>query len=89
MQPRAALKNVVAGVRRAMVAVALFSIVINLLMLTVPIYMMQMFDRVLPTKHTDTLLLLTAMALGAVLLMSAIEIVRARIMVRLGAWIDR
>ncbi len=72
-----------------MVAVALFSIVINLLILTVPIYMMQMFDRVLPTKHTDTLLLLTAMALGAVLLMSAIEIVRARIMVRLGAWIDR
>ena len=89
MQPRAALKKVVAGVRRAMLAVALFSIVINLLMLTVPIYMMQMFDRVLPTQHTDTLILLSAMALGAVILMASVEIIRARIMVRLGGWIDR
>ena len=89
MQPRAALREVIAGARRAMMAVALFSIVINLLMLTVPIYMMQMFDRVLPTQHTDTLLLLSVMALGAVMLMASIEIVRARIMVRLGGWIDR
>ncbi len=58
-------------------------------MLTEPIYMMQMFDRVLPTRHTDTLLLLSALALGALALMAAIEIVRARIMVRLGTWIDR
>jgi PrtD family type I secretion system ABC transporter len=89
MQPRAALKQAVAGARRAMLAVAVFSIVLNLLMLTVPIYMMQMFDRVLPTRHTDTLLLLSLMALGALLLMAVMEIVRARIMVRLGTWIDR
>lgn len=89
MQPRAALKDAVAGARQAMVSVAVFSIVLNLLMLTVPIYMMQMFDRVLPTGHTDTLLLLTLMAFGALLLMATMEIVRARIMVRLGTWIDR
>ena len=72
-----------------MMAVAVFSIVLNLLMLTVPIYMMQMFDRVLPTRHTDTLLLLTLIAFGALALMATMEIVRARIMVRLGTWIDR
>lgn len=89
MQSRAALREVVSGARRAMFMVALFSMVTNLLMLTVPIYMMQMFDRVLPTRHTDTLLLLSALALGALALMAAIEIIRARIMVRLGSWIDR
>jgi len=88
-QPRRALREAVAGMRRAMLAVAIFSIVINLMMLTVPIYMMQMYDRVLPTRHTDTLLLLSLMALGALLLMAAMEIVRSRIMVRLGTWIDR
>lgn len=89
MQSRAALREVVSGARRAMFMVALFSMVTNLLMLTVPIYMMQMYDRVLPTRHTDTLLLLSAMAFAALALMAAIEIVRARIMVRLGSWIDR
>lgn len=89
MQSRAALREVVSGARRAMFVVTLFSMVINLLMLTVPIFMMQMFDRVLPTRHTDTLLLLSGLALGALALMAAIEVVRARIMVRLGSWIDR
>ncbi|MCA8926443.1 MAG: type I secretion system permease/ATPase [Alphaproteobacteria bacterium] len=89
MQPRAALRRAVAGARRAMFAVAIFSIVLNLLMLTVPIYMMQMYDRVLPTRHTDTLLLLSLMALVALMVMAAMEVVRSRIMVRLGTWIDR
>ena len=89
MRSRAALNEVTSGARRAMIFVGVFSAVTNLLMLTVPIYMMQMFDRVLPTRHTDTLLLITALALGALALMAVIEIIRARIMVRLGSWIDR
>jgi PrtD family type I secretion system ABC transporter len=89
MQSRTALQEVVAGGRRAIFMVGIFSMVINLLMLTVSIYMMQLFDRVLPTRHTDTLLLLSALALGGLALMAAIEIIRSRIMVRLGTWIDR
>ncbi len=89
MRSRAALREVVSGARRAVLVVAFFSMVTNLLMLTVPVYMMQMFDRVLPTRHTDTLLLLSALALGALALMAAIEVIRARVMVRLGSWVDR
>jgi len=40
---------------------------INLLMLTSPIYMMQIFDRALTTKNIDTLIFLSMIAIGAIL----------------------
>lgn len=89
MQPREALERAVAGSRRAFVAVGAFSLCANLLMLTVPVYMMQMFDRVLPSRNTDTLILLTLMAAVALGAMALLEGVRGRIMVRLGVWMDR
>jgi len=52
--------NALMACRGGFLAVALFSLCINLLMLTVPIYMLQLFDRVLGSGSTDTLLLLTA-----------------------------
>ena len=55
------------GVRRAFLLAGVFSLAVNLLMLTVPLYMMQLFDRVLMSRSEDTLVLLTAMALGALL----------------------
>jgi len=89
MNPEAALKRVVAGCRKAFVAVGLFSLAINLLMLTVPIYMMQMYDRVIASGNVDTLVLLSLIAVAGLLCMSLVEMMRSRIMVRLGAWVDR
>ncbi|MGZ0189451.1 MAG: type I secretion system permease/ATPase [Alphaproteobacteria bacterium] len=88
MNPEAALKKVVGGCRKAFTAVGLFSLAINLLMLTVPIYMMQMYDRVISSGNVNTLLLLTLIAGGGILAMSLLEMVRSRIMVRLGSWVD-
>ena len=45
--------------RRAFVTVGVFSFAINILMLASPIYMMQVYDRVLTTGHRETLLFLT------------------------------
>lgn len=89
MNPEAALNRVVAGCRKAFVAVGLFSLAINLLMLTVPIYMMQMYDRVIASGNVDTLVLLSLIAVAGLLCMSLVEMMRSRIMVRLGAWVDR
>jgi ATP-binding cassette subfamily C protein len=41
--------------RQTIVAVALFSVVVNLLMLTIPIYLFQLSDRVLTSRSLDTL----------------------------------
>lgn len=67
--------------------VFLFSIVTNLLMLSFPIYMLQIYDRVLTTSHTDTLLMLTVIVGGALLLMACIDGLRTAMTLRIGGWL--
>lgn len=62
-----------------------FSLMVNVLVLAMPIYTLQLFDRVLGSKSTDTLLLLT-MAVGIALFVHvALDAVRGRILQRLSA----
>lgn len=89
MNPEEALKRAKAEAVKALVYVGLFSLAINLLMLTVPLYMMQMYDRVIASGNVDTLVLLTIVAGGALLCMALLEMTRSRIMVRFGSWSDR
>ncbi|MBU1211673.1 MAG: type I secretion system permease/ATPase [Alphaproteobacteria bacterium] len=70
--------------RRGIMFVALFSVIINFLMLTVPIYLMQLSDRVLSSRSLDTLVMLTAGAVGAILLLALFDIVRRYILTRIG-----
>jgi ATP-binding cassette subfamily C protein/ATP-binding cassette subfamily C protein EexD len=83
------LTEAMAACRSQLVAVGFFSLVVNLLQLTVSVYMMQLFDRVLAARSFDTLVYLTLIALAALALLAVLEAVRARVMQRLGAWIER
>ncbi|MBW8268543.1 type I secretion system permease/ATPase [Caldovatus aquaticus] len=74
--------------RRQFWAVGLFSGVVNLLQLTVSIYMMQVFDRVLSTRSTDTLLYLTLIAVAAIGLLALLEAARGKVMHRVAAWVE-
>lgn len=69
--------------------VALFSLGINILMLTAPLYMLQVYDRVLTSRSVETLLYLTLAAIIALVTLGLLEAVRSQMMVRLGSWIDR
>ena len=84
-----ALSLALAGCRRVWVGVGVFSACLNLLMLAVPLYMMQVYDRVLTTGSVDTLLALTAMVAGALLVFGVLEAIRVRVLARAGAWLDR
>ncbi|WP_420093121.1 type I secretion system permease/ATPase [Noviherbaspirillum denitrificans] len=57
-------------------------------MLMPSIYMLQVYDRVLPSRNEITLLMLTFMMLGAYVFMSALEYVRTFVLVRVGAKLD-
>ena len=81
----AALKRL----RPMLLAVGGFSLAINLLMLVSPLYMMQVFDRVLGSGHTETLLWLTVVAGVALLCLGALETVRGRLLSRGAAWLDQ
>ena len=83
-----AFKRAMASCRRVWAGVGLVSACVNLLMLAVPLYMMQIFDRVLTTGHIDTLLLLTAMVAGALLAFGLLDALRGRILFRVGAWLE-
>ena len=65
-------------------ATAVFSFFLNLLMLVVPLYMLQVFDRVLSSRSESTLLMLTILAGFMLLVLGVLEAVRARVLVRTG-----
>ena len=69
-------------------SVAIFSLIINVLMLASPIYMLQVYDRVLTTGHVDTLYLLTAIIAAALLLMGVLDAARTAVTVRIGNWLS-
>lgn len=77
------LKRTLAACRGGFVAVGLYSLAIKLLLLTIPLYMLQLFDRVLTSRSEDTLMALSVAAGGAILTLAALEAVRSFVMVRL------
>ena len=74
-----------AGARPALVAALVFSTFVNLLMLTSPLYMLQVYDRVLVSRSQETLVALSLLATFLFLVMGLLDHARARIMARIGA----
>jgi ATP-binding cassette subfamily C protein len=68
---------------------ALFSALLNLLIVAPMLYMLQVYDRVLPTQGTTTLLLLTLALVIALATMALLETIRSRLLVRAGLHLDR
>ncbi|MBV8652477.1 MAG: type I secretion system permease/ATPase [Alphaproteobacteria bacterium] len=68
--------------------IAGFSLCINLLTLVSPLYMMQLFDRVLSSRSGDTLIMLTIIVGGALAVLSLIDGIRSQILSRIGTWLD-
>ena len=82
------LRVALRAMRNALVTVAAFSGVINLLMLSPAIYMLQVYDRVLGSRNETTLFVLSGLVVGAFLFMAALEAVRGWVLVRVGARLD-
>ncbi len=73
---------------RTLVAVIIFSVLVNLLMLTGPLYMLQVYDRVLGSQSEATLVALTVLITFLFIAMGFLDHARARIMARIGARIQ-
>jgi len=69
--------------RSTLTAVAVFSTFVNLMMLTMPLYLFQLSDRVLTSRSLDTLLMLTIVALGFIGALSFLDIIRRQVLGRL------
>ena len=87
---RAELRAARAENRKLFWAVFLFSALVNVLMLTGPIYMLQVYDRVLGSHSEPTLVALTALIVFLFLAMGLLDHARSRIASRIGArFMDR
>ena len=82
------IKRILHSAKSGFVAVGVFSLFINLLMLVQPFYMLQVFDRVLRSRSTETLLFLSLVVLGLFILMGILQFIRSRILVRVGVSMD-
>ena len=74
--------------RNALIAIGLFSAVSNVLMLTGSVFMLEVYDRVLPSRSVPTLIGLCAIAAFLFAMLAVLDIIRSRIMVRVGASLD-
>ncbi len=82
------LAAALAACRRAFLAIALFSGMSNLLMLTGALFMLEIYDRVLPSRSVPTLVALLIMAAGLYAAQGVIDMIRSRILVRIGNSLD-
>ncbi len=69
--------------RRHFYVVGLFSVFVNLLMLTIPIYLFQISDRVLTSRSLDTLVMLSVLAAAFIAVLSLLDILRRQVLGRL------
>ena len=70
------------SLRGGLAAALVFSFALNMLMLAVPLYSLQIYDRVLGSGHVETLLLLSLIATMALLALGAFEMVRNSLLAR-------
>jgi ATP-binding cassette subfamily C protein len=79
------LRGVLREGRRLFVSVGVFSFFVNLLMLTGPIFMLQVYDRVLSSRSEATLVALVAIVTFLFLMMGILDYARGRVLARAGA----
>lgn len=87
-QTRGEIATVLMASRAAFASTALFSCLVNILMLTGPLFMLQVYDRVLTSGSVPTLVALIAIVIALYAYYGFLEYLRARILVRIGRRVE-
>src|SRR4030088_2892056 len=85
---RSELGNALRACRSAFLGVGAMSCMINLLYLTGSIFMLEVYDRVLPSRSIPTLVGLIILAGGLYIAQGVLDLIRGRILVRIGTSLD-
>ncbi|RWN37153.1 type I secretion system permease/ATPase [Mesorhizobium sp.] len=86
--PRTTLAAVLASFGRALAGIALMSGVVNVLALTGSFFMLQVYDRVIPGRSVPTLVGLAVFAGTLFVFQGVLELIRSRLLVRIGMALD-
>lgn len=74
--------------RTSLLLVFALSFFVNLLALTVPLYLLQIYDHVLSSRSFDTLVMLTSIVIVALAVHATLEGLRRGMLARIGTWLD-
>jgi len=85
---RSELGEALRACRGAFIGVGLMSCIINLLYLTGSIFMLEVYDRVLPSRSVPTLVGLVILAAGLYMAQGFLDLIRGRILGRIGTALD-
>jgi PrtD family type I secretion system ABC transporter len=86
--PATELADALRACRRATIFLMAFSLGINVLSLASPLYMMQLYDRVVAGRSIDTLIMLTLIFAFAIGTLAVLDVMRTQILTRVGIWLD-
>ena len=86
--PHPTIRTALESCRGVFLCLGLISGMINVLMLTGSFFMLQIYDRVLPSQSVPTLVGLAILATALYILQGALELIRSRVNVRIGAHLD-
>ncbi|APG85983.1 type I secretion system permease/ATPase [Sinorhizobium americanum] len=78
----ASLKAGLRAIKQNLMVVMVFTLATNVLVLAIPVYLFQISDRVLTSRSVDTLVMLTALIVGAVILQAVFDGIRRMILMR-------
>jgi ATP-binding cassette, subfamily C, bacterial PrsD len=86
--PRSELGVALRACRSAFIGVGVMSFVINILYLTGSFFMLEIYDRVLPSRSVPTLVGLIVLAGGLYVVQGILDLIRGRILIRIGSTLD-
>ena len=82
------LSAALARCRHALIGIGVFTAAINLLQLTGPLFMLEVYDRVLPGRSVPTLVAISILALAMFAFQGLLDVLRSRVLVRIAASVD-
>lgn len=88
MRQKTSLQTAYGRFRSTFIATVVFSFFINLLMFVGPLYMLQIYDRVLSSRNEMTLVMMTVIAIAMLVTYGLLEFTRSRLLVRAGMQFD-
>src|SRR5215813_7980542 len=87
--PKSELREALGSCLSAFIGIGAFSGLINLLMLTSSLFMLEVYDRVLPSRSAPTLIGLSILATILLIFQALLEVTRGRLLVRIGSQLER
>lgn len=86
--PRTEIERAFSACHGSFFRIFLLSAALNLFGLTLPIYLLQVYDHVIPSRSMDTLLMLSLIVVLALAVHAVLESIRKEILGRIGEWLD-